>query len=53
MIIDATVCEGPATAGVLQTLFQSKAVAYIHLHNARQGCFSCAAVRVAADSAQA
>jgi hypothetical protein len=50
MIIDATVCEGPATAGVLQTFFQSPTVAYIHLHNAKQGCFSCAAVRAGADA---
>jgi hypothetical protein len=52
MLIDATVCEGPATAGILRSLFQSPTVTDIHLHNAKQGCFSCAAVRVAADLAQ-
>ncbi len=29
----------------LARLFADPAVAYVHLHNARRGCFSCAAHR--------
>lgn len=45
MMIDATVCEGPATAQHLQAFFARDEVAYIHLHNAKRGCFSCTALR--------
>ena len=48
MMIDATVCEGPATAGQLERLFDNADVAYVHLHNAKRGCFSCLASRVGA-----
>ena len=47
MMIDAAVCEGPAVAARLEHLFANPDVAYAHLHNARRGCFSCAAQRVA------
>jgi hypothetical protein len=43
---DAAVCEGTDVASALQQLFDDPAVAYIHLHNAKQGCFSCCANRV-------
>jgi hypothetical protein len=29
----------------LDTAFQRERVAYVQLHNARRGCFSCTAVR--------
>jgi hypothetical protein len=41
MIIDASVCEGTQTAAEIERLFANRAVAYIHLHNAKRGCFSC------------
>jgi hypothetical protein len=41
MMIVALVCEGSALAPELERLFSDAAVAYVHLHNAKQGCFSC------------
>ena len=41
MMVDAAVCEGPATVDTITRLFADDAVAYIHLHNAKRGCFSC------------
>jgi len=47
LMIDATVCEGGEAASALQHMFSREDVAYIHLHNAKRGCFSCRARRVA------
>jgi len=41
MMLDATVCEGTLVATELQRFLGNDNVAYIHLHNAKQGCFSC------------
>lgn len=41
MIVDAAVCEGVDVAAEIGRLFENDAVAYIHLHNAKRGCFSC------------
>jgi hypothetical protein len=46
MMLTAHVSDGSAVAGVLEQLFAEPAVAYVHLHNAKQGCFSCLATRV-------
>jgi hypothetical protein len=46
MMIDAAVCEGPAVGAALDALFADPAVDYVHLHNAKRGCFSCLATRV-------
>lgn len=45
MMRAAHVSEGTGVAGVLEQLFTDLAAAYIHLHNAKQGCFSCLARR--------
>ena len=45
-LVDASVREGSDVAAALGTLFANRDVAYIHLHNAKQGCFSCRADRV-------
>jgi hypothetical protein len=37
----ASVCAGSEAAAVIQTMFSSAAVAYIHLHNVNRGGFSC------------
>jgi Protein of unknown function (DUF1203) len=42
---DATVCPGAETAAAIERLFEDARVAYIHLHNANRGCFSCAVQR--------
>ena len=41
MMIAATVCEGPETAPAIDRLLDDEQVAYLHLHNAKRGCFSC------------
>jgi hypothetical protein len=46
LMTDATVCAGNDTASAIQKMFSSNEVAYIHLHNANRGCFSCAVNRV-------
>jgi hypothetical protein len=38
---DATVCDGTDAAPAIQAMFDDDRVAYIHLHNAKRGCFSC------------
>jgi len=44
-MMDAAVCPGAETAAVIERLFEEAGVAYIHLHNANRGCFSCAVQR--------
>ena len=46
MMIAADVCEGGAVRAVLERLIADDAVAFIHLHNAKRGCFSCRVERV-------
>jgi len=41
LMIDAAVCEGEDAAPAILRMFDNAAVAYIHLHNAKRGCFSC------------
>jgi hypothetical protein len=41
LIVDAAVCEGAAVAAEVERLFANAAVSYIHLHNAKRGCYSC------------
>lgn len=40
-IVDAEVCEGADAAATIQRMFKNPAVRYLHLHNAKRGCFSC------------
>jgi hypothetical protein len=42
----AVVCAGSEAAAAIQRMFANADVAYIHLHNANRGCFSCAVHRV-------
>lgn len=46
MMVDATVCDGKSVAEQLERTFSNAGIAYAHLHNAKQGCFSCLANRV-------
>ncbi|HET6545145.1 MAG TPA: DUF1203 domain-containing protein [Rhodanobacteraceae bacterium] len=46
MMLSADVLEGSDIARALEHLFTDPAVSYVHLHNARQGCFSCHVRRV-------
>jgi hypothetical protein len=45
MMVDASVCDGVEAASEIERLFGNAGVAYIHLHNAKRGCFACAVVR--------
>jgi hypothetical protein len=40
-IVDADVCDGGEAAAAIRRMFENPAVRYIHLHNAKRGCFSC------------
>ena len=45
MMVAASVCDGLAAAAEIQGYFTRDDVAYIHLHNAKQGCFSALVLR--------
>jgi hypothetical protein len=45
LMTDAVVCEGPRVRAAIQAMLDREEVAYIHLHNAKRGCFSCAVER--------
>jgi hypothetical protein len=45
LMTDATVCPGTEVSTAIQKMLAGDQVAYIHLHNANRGCFSCAVVR--------
>lgn len=40
-MIDAEVAEGTDLEDLIERLFADPEVAYLHLHHARRGCFSC------------
>ena len=41
MMVDAAVCEGSAAQAEIERCFGNREVAYLQLHNAKRGCFSC------------
>jgi hypothetical protein len=41
MMVGAEVCPGDEVAKEIQRQFSDPTVSYIHLHNAKRGCFSC------------
>jgi hypothetical protein len=47
MIVGAEVCAGDAVGAEIERQFADARVAYIHLHNAKRGCFSCLVERAA------
>jgi hypothetical protein len=46
LMIDACVREGTEAAPEIRRMLGDERVAYVHLHNANRGCFSCRADRV-------
>jgi len=40
-IIDAEVTPGSELGSSIERLFKSRAVTYLHVHNARYGCYAC------------
>ena len=47
MMIGAEVVEGLELAAAIKHLWQNPAVQYVHLHNAKPGCFMCSVHRAA------
>ena len=41
MMVDAAVCEGVDVHATLERLMADAGVAFVDLHNAKRGCFSC------------
>ncbi len=41
MIVGAEVCDGTVVAAEIERHFANPLIRYIHLHNAKRGCFSC------------
>jgi hypothetical protein len=48
MMLGAEVVEGADVGARLARFFDDERIEYVHLHNARPGCYSCAAVRLTA-----
>jgi hypothetical protein len=48
MMVGAEVCPGDKVAAEIQRQFSLPQASYIHLHNAKRGCFSCRVERVPA-----
>jgi hypothetical protein len=47
MMLDADVVEGTELKPVLQAMFDNESVAFIHLHNAKRGCYAARVERAA------
>jgi uncharacterized protein DUF1203 len=45
MMVSAEVCEGTDVGSRIERLLLDERVEYVHLHNAKQGCFSCLVAR--------
>jgi hypothetical protein len=45
LIVDAEVCEGRDLRAQIARMFGRDDVAYLHLHNARRGCYACRVAR--------
>jgi hypothetical protein len=45
LIVDAAVVEGADAAACIRSMLARDEVRYLHLHNAKRGCYSCKAVR--------
>lgn len=52
MMKDALVTAGNKLAEALHTMFAAAEIAYIHIHNAKAGCYNCMAERAAAPSSE-
>lgn len=46
MMKSACVTEGSALKGVIHDFFRDTNIDFLHIHNAKPGCFSCAVTRV-------
>lgn len=48
MMITAEVIEGSQLKDYINQTFQEDQIDYLHIHHARQGCYSCQAIRIEA-----
>ena len=46
LMVGAEICEGSRLEAQVERFFARGEVAYLHLHNARPGCFACRVERV-------
>jgi hypothetical protein len=46
IMINATVVEGKIISETLYNFFSNKEIAYIHIHNAKPGCYNCLVEKV-------
>ena len=46
VMIGADVCDGQSVAAEIERQFNNAHIRYIHLHNAKRGCYSCLVKRV-------
>jgi hypothetical protein len=46
IMINASVIEGKIVGETFQELFTNKEISYIHIHNAKPGCYNCVVKRV-------
>ena len=46
MMVAADVCEGAQVRELIERFVADERVAFVHLHNAKRGCFSCRVERV-------
>ena len=46
MMIETDTCQGSDVQSKLQTFFENSEVSYVHIHNAKPGCYNCVAERI-------
>jgi len=46
LIVNAEVCEGESVGAEIERLLGDPLVRYLHLHNAKRGCYSCLVRRI-------
>ena len=49
MMLDADVVEGGQLEPLVESMFRNKAVSYLHIHNARLGCYAALVERISHD----
>ena len=46
MLVESEVLQGTELRAAIERAFDRPEIAYLHVHNARPGCFNCAVLRV-------
>jgi hypothetical protein len=46
MMVEASVVEGNALRETILAFFENRSIEYLHIHNAKPGCYNCAVKRV-------